>query len=125
MVGIMGSRELGRNSPRAVDIVKEVCSNCSGIILSGGARGVDTLAKEFAGVFGLPFKEMPVEEFEWQALGKRSGHVRNRMMGVYLQEHGGCAIILPKVGAPNKGTGNMISVCKRMNVPHKVFWVEV
>ena len=45
------------------------------IIISGGARGADTMAEEFAVVNGLPFKKfLP----QWDFYGKAAGPIRNR-----------------------------------------------
>ena len=44
-------------------------------IVSGGARGVDTMAEEFAIENGIPFKKF---EPQWDYYGKAAGPIRNR-----------------------------------------------
>lgn len=47
------------------------------LIISGGARGADTLALDYAADRGLPIKIMPAE---WEARGKGAGYIRNSAM---------------------------------------------
>lgn len=46
-------------------------------IITGGARGVDTLAHEEAKRRGVPTKVM---QADWSSLGKRAGYARNEAM---------------------------------------------
>ena len=46
-------------------------------IISGCARGADTLGERFAKEFGLEVKKFPAD---WDGLGKRAGYVRNAEM---------------------------------------------
>ncbi|MBA4319413.1 MAG: hypothetical protein C0412_13515 [Flavobacterium sp.] len=48
-----------------------------GVIISGGARGADTLAVKAAIECGLPFREYPAE---WDKYGKKAGVLRNSLM---------------------------------------------
>jgi len=43
-------------------------------IISGGAKGADTLAKSYAESRGIPFLEFPAE---WDKYGKSAGYIRN------------------------------------------------
>lgn len=49
-------------------------------IVSGGARGVDTEAKEYALNHGIKFTEFKAN---WNIFGKSAGHIRNRDMAIY------------------------------------------
>jgi hypothetical protein len=49
-------------------------------IVSGGAPGVDRLGERFARAYGIKLTVMPAD---WDRLGKRAGHVRNREMAEY------------------------------------------
>ena len=44
------------------------------MIISGGAKGADNLAKQFANENFIPYKEYPAD---WKNLGKSAGRVRN------------------------------------------------
>jgi len=73
-LGIVGTRtfddyeflesELNKRFPRGIDCV-----------VSGGARGADALAKNYAINHNIPYKEFPAE---WDELGKSAGYIRNR-----------------------------------------------
>ncbi len=43
-------------------------------VISGGARGADSLAERFAAVHGLSFSVIPAD---WKKYGKRAGPLRN------------------------------------------------
>ena len=47
-------------------------------IVSGKARGADTLGEKYAKEKGFPVLEFPAD---WNRYGKSSGHIRNRQMG--------------------------------------------
>lgn len=46
-------------------------------IISGGARGADTLAKRYAAEHGIPIKEFIPD---WDTHGKSAGYLRNRQI---------------------------------------------
>jgi len=49
-------------------------------IVSGGALGADTLAKRYAELQGIRYKEFPAE---WNRYGKRAGYLRNKEIVEY------------------------------------------
>jgi hypothetical protein len=81
-------------------------------IVSGGARGVDSLAEEYARDTGIPFKLFPAD---WDKYGKAAGPIRNQQMAEYAD-----ALIAVWDGK-SKGTLNMINNMKKLNKPYKVF----
>lgn len=46
-------------------------------IIHGGASGADTLAREWADCFGVPYREFPAD---WKAYGRAAGPIRNQRM---------------------------------------------
>ena len=46
-------------------------------LASGGATGVDAIAKDYAEARGIPFTEYPAD---WRTHGRRAGPLRNRTM---------------------------------------------
>lgn len=74
---VAGSR--GVTDYRAVEdaIVQSGLLDDGAEIVSGMAKGVDTLAIEFAKKNNLPVHEFPAD---WEKLGKGAGYVRNREM---------------------------------------------
>ena len=70
-IAIVGSRNLKVNNLR-----KYLPKNVTEIV-SGGAKGVDTSAKEYADAYGLKFKEfLP----EYEKYGRRAPLVRNDLI---------------------------------------------
>ena len=76
-------------------------------IISGGARGIDSLAEEFALAYNIPFKRM---DADWDQYGKKAGHLRNAEMA-----EKGDALILIWDGE-SRGSKNMLSEAKRKNL---------
>ena len=79
-VAILGSRNFFDSDFLAIQIRKALKKwklDLSDIecIVSGGARGVDTMAEEFAIENGIPFKEFAPQ---WDYYGKAAGPIRNR-----------------------------------------------
>ena len=51
------------------------------VIVSGGARGADALAKRYAVDRGYCYMEFPAD---WDTYGRRAGYIRNRAMHEYI-----------------------------------------
>jgi len=83
-------------------------------ILSGGARGVDALARRYAWQHRIPFEEYPAD---WDEHGRAAGPLRNRRMA---QE--GDALIALWDGH-SRGTRNMIEAMKALRKPVEVYLV--
>lgn len=75
-------------------------------IVSGGARGADTLAHRYAVDNGLAFKLFPPD---WSR-GKRAGYERNEQMAVYADV---CVVFWDGV---SKGTSHMIDLARKHNL---------
>lgn len=84
-------------------------------VVSGTARGVDTLGEEWAYINKIPVKMFPAD---WQQFGNRAGPIRNREMARY-----GDALVAVWDGI-SSGTKNMIQEMKRQNKPHYVYNVQ-
>lgn len=50
------------------------------LLIHGGAKGVDTLAGQWAKLAGVTVLPFPVSDAEWQKLGAAAGPKRNRRM---------------------------------------------
>ena len=72
-------------------------------IVSGGARGVDTLAEQYAEAHNIPFTLFPAD---WETHGKKSGFLRNAEMAHYADY--GVAIW----DGESRGTKHMISLMR-------------
>lgn len=75
-------------------------------IISGSAKGADSLAIKFAKEYGINFIEFPAD---WDAYGKRAGYLRNKEM-----ENNATHLIAFWDGS-SKGTANMIDLMKKAN----------
>ena len=85
-------------------------------LVSGGARGVDTSAREYAKANGLPIKEfLP----DYATLGKGAPLVRNIDIINYAD------VVLAFWDGKSRGTKFVIDNCKRLGKPVKVFLPEI
>ena len=81
-------------------------------IISGCAKGVDTLAIRYANEYNLPLMKFPAD---WDTHGKAAGPIRNKQMAQN-------ATHLVAFLAPNsKGTRNMINQAKEHNLAIKIY----
>jgi len=110
---IAGSREI--KDPKVVlDAIETSGYNITEVV-SGKARGVDTIGEVYARINDIPIKEMPAE---WTKYGKkRAGPIRNKEMALYAD-----AAVIVWDGI-STGTHNMIQNMKRVKKPY--FLVKV
>lgn len=73
-------------------------------VVSGGARGVDRLGERWAKGNNVPIKQFIPD---WDGLGKKAGHVRNREMGDYAD----ALIVL--ILNDSKGSVGMLEYAKK------------
>ena len=73
--------------------------------VSGGCRGVDTIAERFCKLHGYPIK---VFNADWATYGKRAGYLRNKQMAEYAAETGGSLIAF--WDGKSRGTKMMIEL---------------
>ena len=84
-------------------------------VISGGARGVDTSAREYAIAHGLELTEfLP----EYEKYGRGAPLKRN----ITIIEH--ADLVLAFWDGKSKGTVFVINKCKEMGVPVKVFTAD-
>ena len=85
-------------------------------IISGEARGADTLAKRYAEECGWNYEGYPAD---WNTYGKRAGPIRNRRMLV----EGKPELVVAFLAPDSRGTQNMIDQSKKAGV--EVYVVEI
>ena len=78
-------------------------------IISGCARGADTLGERFAKEFGLEVKKFPAD---WDGLGKRAGYVRNAEMAKFAVEDNNDGMLIAFWDGQSRGTKHMIDLAK-------------
>ena len=79
-------------------------------IVSGGARGADTLGERFAKEFGLEVKKFPAD---WDGLGKRAGYVRNAEMAKFAVEDDSYGVLIAFWDGQSRGTKHMIDLANK------------
>lgn len=88
-------------------------------LVSGHAKGADTLAEMYAAEKGIPIKVFPAE---WTKYGKAAGPIRNRAMLDYAKEQ--TPVVAAFWNGESRGTGNMIKQAKKAGVECHIFLHE-
>jgi hypothetical protein len=104
-VAVIGSREIDN-----INLARHLPDECDEIV-SGGARGVDTLAANYARSTG---KKLTVFRPDYDAHGRAAPIIRNREIVNYSD-----AVIAFWDGA-SRGTAFVIDYCKKVGKPCKV-----
>jgi hypothetical protein len=81
-----------------------------GEVVSGGARGVDTLGEQYAAQHGIPVEPFPVSATEWKYLGNSAGRKRNAQMLVYCLNSTLESAIIAVWDGKSRGTAHMIQL---------------
>lgn len=80
-------------------------------IISGLARGADSLGARYARERGIDVMEFPAD---WGRFGKRAGIIRNQSM---LQEADALVAFWDGI---SRGTGNMIGIARKAGIPVRI-----
>lgn len=78
-------------------------------IISGKAKGADTLGERFAKEFRLEVKEFPAD---WDRLGKKAGYVRNAEMAKFAADEN-YGILIAFWDGKSRGTKHMIDLAEK------------
>lgn len=111
VVGIVGSREY-KDLARVREFVFTLPEDT--LVVSGGARGVDSVAVDAANERRLFTKVFPVHSFEWNLLGKRAGHIRNATLVEYLYQTRGTLVAFMNEVTP--GTQSAIRMAQNKGI---------
>lgn len=103
-IAIVGSRNCGPAMQRIVEI-RDVLRSYGQVVtvVSGGARGIDSLAELVAKQLGFPTRVYPAD---WNRLGKSAGFQRNEQIVL------GCDELHAWWDGESKGTENTISLAR-------------
>jgi predicted Rossmann fold nucleotide-binding protein DprA/Smf involved in DNA uptake len=82
-------------------------------IISGGAKGADSLAKLYAAEHNIPIAEfLP----DWKQFGKSAGFRRNAQ----IINH--CDAVIAFWDGQSKGTQHSVSIAEQTNKPVYIYW---
>lgn len=110
-IGIVGSRNFNQYS-----LVKEVMDDYIDevdTVVSGGAKGADTLGELWANEND---KATLIFKPDWEKYGKRAGFIRNQDIVKNSD------LVLAFWDGQSKGTKSSIDLCKKFGIPFKVIY---
>ncbi len=108
---IIGSRTC--TSPKLVFPVLQRMLRQGDIIISGGAKGADILADEFAKQYNYTFIKHPAL---WEVYGKSAGPIRNKKI---IDE---CDEVICFWDGKSRGTKNSLGLARQAKKPIHLFW---
>ena len=111
---IAGSRSITDYS--LVELAVELSGILPTVIISGGARGIDSLGERYAKEHNIPLEVYPAD---WARYGRAAGRRRNAVMA----EKAEALIALWDGESP--GTNNMIKLAEAMKLQVKVYTCEL
>ena len=118
-LAIVGSRNFNDYKKFKKHILEVVCLwelDLSDLtIISGGAKGADSLAGEFATDFDIPIK---IYSANWKKYGKAAGVLRNSQI-INEATH---VVAFPSV--TGKGTQDSIKKAKEREIPCEYFYID-
>lgn len=86
-------------------------------IISGKAKGADSLGERFAHEVGLEVKEFPAN---WDEFGQLAGSIRNREMAKYATSGAGEGVLFAFWDGKSKGTKNMIDAANKYGLAMRI-----
>lgn len=84
-------------------------------VVSGCARGADTLGEMWAKRNGAPLAKFPAD---WEGLGRKAGHIRNCQMGDYAEA------LIALWDGESRGTKHMIDYATKKGLKVYVHYVK-
>lgn len=108
-VGIVGSRDFN-NYEMVCDELQPILEQVE-VIVSGGARGADSLGEKWAKENG---KETLIFKPNWSKYGKRAGFIRNEDIVKNSDQ------VIAFWDGVSKGTKSSIDLCNKFKIPVKI-----
>lgn len=110
-VAVVGSRNF-----QDYDLLKQILDE-HGIteIVSGGAKGADSLGEKYANEHNLP---IVIFKPDWKRLGRGAGLARNKTIVENAE------FVVAFWDGISKGTQNSINIAKNLNKPLRIVMVE-
>ena len=89
------------------------------VIVSGGAKGADSLAARYAKERGFPLVEFPAD---WETHGRKAGYIRNREMHEYISKMGKRGFVAFWDGS-SPGTKLNFSLAEEYGNPCRIIYI--
>lgn len=89
-------------------------------IVEGGAKGVDTMARQWAEARGIACVEIKAD---WARYGRAAGPKRNDAMTAFIKEKNGEAVFI--WDGKSKGTQQCATSAKKRNISCRVYLVNM
>ncbi len=86
------------------------CSDYKCEVVSGTARGADSLGEKFAVEKKFEVKRFPAD---WDTYGKRAGYIRNEQMAKYAVSDGCYGVLVAFWDGQSRGTKHMIDLANK------------
>lgn len=91
-------------------------------IISGAARGADSLGEQFAKEFELTLKQMPAQ---WEEHGRKAGYLRNAQMADFAcEDKDSQGVLIAFWDGKSRGTRHMIDIAIKHGMTICVFDYE-
>lgn len=116
---VVGSRTFDDYEFLKSKLDKLLVNQTNVVIVSGGARGADTLAEQYAKEKGFP---VVVFEADWEKFGKAAGYIRNEKMHEYISHASNRGVV---AFCKNKSSGTMSNIPLAKKYNHRIVVCEV
>lgn len=114
-IAVVGSRDISLSFERFYELLGDLLPDEATAVISGGARGVDSLAAQFAKMRGLPLEEfLP----DYKLFGKIAPLVRNRSIVDSAD------FVVALWDGKSRGTLNTIDYTLESNKPLLVYYMN-
>ena len=110
-IAIVGGRDFSDYDLVEKTIFEELKLSDISLVVSGGARGADSLGEQFAKIYSI---KTLIFKPDWKKFGKAAGHIRNRD----IIENSD--FVFAFWDGKSKGTANSINITKQLNKKIKV-----
>jgi hypothetical protein len=111
IAGSRGFNDYNLLSEKLNTLLKNKIKEYTIVVISGGARGADTLGEVWAAKNKHEFKRFPAD---WDKYGKKAGYIRNEQMANVAD------VLVAFWDGVSKGTSNMIDIMNKLNKPVRV-----
>lgn len=114
-VAVIGSRSFDDYGLLSRFIITRILPKRIHCIISGGAKGADSLAERFAQEYHCDIKVFPAE---WHIYGPKAGYLRNNDI---IKS---CDMSFAFWDGASRGTAHAIQLCEELNKPYWIYYFK-